>query len=92
MVEAVEEWAVGAKAVVVDVPVVAAVAVAEAEWVVAEVPEAAVAVRAAVVEAVRAAVVKAAAAAAVDGRAAAVDQMADPAVVAAVESRAVSNL
>ena len=91
MVEAVEEWAVGAKAVVVDVPVVAAVAVAEAEWVVAEDPAAAV-VAPVVVEAVRAVAVKAAAAV-VDGRAAA-DPVAevDPAVVAVERDRAVSRL
>src|SRR5690348_16288068 len=95
VVEVVEEWVVGAKAVVVvDVPVVAAVAVAEAEWAVVEAPEAAaVIVPAAVVEVVREAVVKAAAAAVVDGRAAAADPVADPAVVVAVErDRAVSKL
>lgn len=96
-VEAVE-WGVGAKvvAVVVDVPVVAAVAVVEAERAVVVDPEAAVVVP--VAEAVKvvvgkAVVVKAAAAAVVDGRAAAVDPVADPAVaVVAGRDRAVSKL
>lgn len=86
-----EGWAVGAKAVVVDVPVVAAVVVAEAEWVVEEDPEAAVVVPAVVVEAVRGVAVKAAAAV-VDGRAAE-DPVAevDPVVAAVERDRAVSR-
>jgi len=87
---------VGAKAVVVvDVPVVAAVAVAEAAWVAVEDPEAAVIAPAVVVAvrvvAVKAVAGKAAAAVAVDGRAA-VDPVADLAVVAAVGNRVVSKL
>jgi hypothetical protein len=75
---------------VVDVPVVAAVVVAEAEWVVEEDPEAAVVVPAVVVEAVRGVAVKAAAV--VDGRAAE-DPVAevDPVVAAVERDRAVSR-
>jgi hypothetical protein len=93
-VVAVGDRVAGAKAVVVvDVPVVAAVVVVEAEWGVVEDPEAAVIAPAVVVEAVRAVVVKAAAAVAVDGRAAAADPVADPAVVvAAARDRAVSRI